>query len=139
MTIIADYPSFSSARENLKEVLDATEHGVSVSVARQGNVSVVMPLDRVRDYFFRTVSPRISIFTENSLTVALMVDRPFAAEGVDVDGALTDLILVLREYAADWDTRLKDAPNHQQYWALVQLVKYSTDEQLREWFETGGE
>jgi antitoxin (DNA-binding transcriptional repressor) of toxin-antitoxin stability system len=139
MTIIVDYPSFSSARENLKEVLDATEHGVSVSVARQGNVSVVMPLDRVRDYFFRTVSPRISIFTENSLTVALMVDRPFAAEGVDLDGALTDLILVLREYAADWDTRLKDAPNHQQYWALVQLVKYSTDEQMLEWFDSGGE
>ncbi len=38
MTIIADYPSFSSARDNLKEVLDATEHGVSVTVARQGNV-----------------------------------------------------------------------------------------------------
>lgn len=139
MSIIADYPSFSSARENLKEVLDATEHGVSVSVARQGNVSVVLPLDRLRDYFFRTVSPRISIFTENTLTVALMVDSPFAAEGVDLDRALTDLALVLREYAADWDTRLKDAPNHQQYWALVQLVKYSTDEQLREWFETGGE
>lgn len=139
MSIIADYPSFSSARENLKEVLDATEHGVSVSVARQGNVSVVLPLDRLRDYFFRTVSPRISIFTENTLTVALMVDSPFAAEGVDIDSALTDLALVLREYAADWDTRLKDAPNHQQYWALVQLVKYSTDEQLREWFETGGE
>lgn len=139
MSIIADYPSFSSARENLKEVLDATEHGVSVSVARQGNVSVVLPLDRLRDYFFRTVSPRISIFTENTLTVALMVDSPFAAEGVDLDSALTDLALVLREYAADWDIRLKDAPNHQQYWALVQLVKYSTDEQLREWFETGGE
>ena len=139
MSIIADYPSFSSARENLKEVLDATEHGVSVSVSRQGNVSVVLPLDRLRDYFFRTVSPRISIFTENTLTVALMVDSPFAAEGVDLDSALTDLALVLREYAADWDTRLKDAPNHQQYWALVQLVKYSTDEQLRKWFETGGE
>ena len=109
MSIVADYPSFSSARENLKEVLDATEHGVSVSVARQGNVSVVLPLDRLRDYFFRTVS------------------------------ALTDLALVVREYAADWDIRLKDAPNHQQYWALGQLVKYSTDEQLREWFETGGE
>ena len=139
MSIIADYPSFSSARENLKEVLDATEHGISVSVSRQGNVSVVLPLDRLRDYFFRTVSPRISIFTENTLTVALMVGSPFAAEGVDIDSALTDLALVLREYAADWDTRLKDAPNHQQYWALVQLVKYSTDEQLREWFETGGE
>jgi len=139
MSINADYPSFSSARENLKEVLDATEHGVSVSVARQGNVSVVLPLDRLRDYFFRTVSPRISIFTENTLTVALMVDSPFAAEGEDIDSALTDLALVLREYAADWDIRLKDAPNHQQYWALVQLVKYSTDEQLREWFETGGE
>ncbi|WP_281640304.1 hypothetical protein [Aurantimicrobium minutum] len=139
MSIIADYPSFSSARDHLKDVLDATEDGVSVSVARQGNVSVVLPLDRLRDYFFRTVSPRISIFTEKSLTVALMVDRPFAAEGVDLDSALADLIVVLREYAADWDTRLKDAPNHQQYWALVQLVKYSTDEQLLEWFESGGE
>lgn len=139
MSIVVDYPSYSAAREKLKDVLDAVDQGRSVTVAREGSISVVLPIERLRDYFFRTVSPHINVFKEKGLTVALMTDRPFAADGVDVDSALADLIIVLREYAADWELRLKDAPNHQQYWALVQLVKCSTDEQLLDWFDNGGE
>ena len=139
MSITIDYPSYSSAREKLKDVLDAVDQGKTVTLAREGSVSVVVPLERLRDYFFRTVSPKISVFKEKGITVALMTDRPFAAEGVDVDSALSELIIVLREYASDWEQRLKDAPNHKQNWALVQLIKVSTDEQLLDWFSHGGE
>lgn len=139
MSITIDYPSYSSAREKLKDVLDAVDQGKTVTLAREGSVSIVVPLERLRDYFFRTVSPKISVFKEKGITVALMTDRPFAAEGVDVDSALSELIIVLREYASDWEQRLKDAPNHKQNWALVQLIKVSTDEQLLDWFSHGGE
>lgn len=139
MAITADYPTYSRAREHLKDVLDATARGRTVTLARDGELSAVMPVPRLRDYFYRTVSPRVRVLSEQGRVIALMEGRPFVSEGSDVDGALADLLLSLREYAEDWEDRLKDAPNHTDAWALVQLVKLSTDEELRDWFERGGE
>lgn len=135
----ADYPTFAGTRERLKEVLDATAQGRTVTVGRGSEVSAVMPLDKIRRHFFRTVSPRTTIFREDDRVVALMEGRPFAAEGSSVDEAISELIDALREYAVYWDDHYQHAPNHAQNWALVQLIKFSTDEQLNEWLERGGE
>ncbi|WP_131921612.1 MULTISPECIES: prevent-host-death protein [unclassified Curtobacterium] len=137
--IAADYPTYSRAREHFKDMLDATATGRTVTVARDGAVSAMLPVDRLRDYFFRTVSPRVSVFREAGAVIALMEGRPFVAQGTDVDDALDDLALSLREYAVDWEDRLQHAPNHHDAWALVQLVKLSTDAELRDWLERGGE
>lgn len=134
-----DYPSFTSARTHFKDVLDATEQGRSVTVARDGQVSVVVPADRLRGFFFRTVSPRVEVTSEHGRIIALMSGRTFVSEGATVDDALSDLVLSLREYAEDWEARLQQAPNHRDNWSLVQLVKLSSDAQLLEWFERGGE
>ncbi len=139
MSLVADYPTYSRAREHLKDVLDAAARGRTVTLARDGELSAVVSVDRLRDYFYRTVSPHIRVRSEDGRVIALMEDRPFVSEGADVDGALADLLLSLREYAEDWEDRLKDAPNHADAWALVQLIKLSTDEELRDWFERGGE
>ena len=139
MPLVADYKSFTDARSHLKEVFDATARGRTVTVQRDGQLSAVMPVDRLRTYFSRTVSPRVRVTREGDRTIALMDGRPFVSEGADVDGALADLALSLREYAEDWDDRLEHAPNHAGNWALVQLIKLSTDEQLLEWLEGGGE
>lgn len=139
MTIAVDYPTYSSARAHLRDVLDATARGRTVTLARDGELSAVMPVDRLRAYFFHTVSPRIRILREEGRTVALMEERPFVSEGVDVEAALDDLLLSLREYADDWEARLGTAPNHAQAWGLVQLIKLSTDVQLLDWFDRGGE
>jgi hypothetical protein len=92
-----------------------------------------------REHLFHTVPPRVEVFKENDAVVALMTGRPFAAEGADLESALAELMFTLREYAEDWENRLQNAPNHAAAWALVQLVKLSTDEQLLEWFDRGGE
>lgn len=139
MSIAVDYPSFTRTREHLKDVLDATAQGRTVTVARDGELSAVVPLDRLRDYFFHTVSPRVRLLAENGVTVALMEDRAFVSEGRNVEEALADLALTLREYAEDWEHRLQQAPNHAQNWGLVQLVKLSTETELLEWLERGGE
>ncbi|MBY6061007.1 type II toxin-antitoxin system prevent-host-death family antitoxin [Microbacterium esteraromaticum] len=136
---VIDYPSYSSARTHFKDVLDATERGRSVTVAREGQVSVVMPADKLRSFFFRAVSPRVELASEDGRVIALLSGRPFVSEGSTVDGALEDLVLSLREYAEDWEARLQGAPNHRDNWALVQLVKLSSDDELLEWFERGGE
>lgn len=136
---VVDYPTYSSARTHFKDVLDATENGRSVTVSRDGHVSVVLQADRLRAFFSRTVSPRVELAHEDGRVVALMSGRPFVSEGASVDGALSDLVASLREYAEDWETRLQQAPNHRDNWALVQLIKLSSDEELLDWFERGGE
>lgn len=136
---IVDYPTYSSARTHFKDVLDASESGRSVTVSRDGQVSVVMQAEHLRKFFSRTVSPRVELATEDGRVIALMSGRPFVSEGATVDDALADLLDSLREYAEDWETRLQHAPNHRDNWALVQLVKLSSNEELLEWFERGGE
>ncbi|MEO9248790.1 hypothetical protein ABDK96_13975 [Citricoccus nitrophenolicus] len=64
---------------------------------------------------------------------------PFAAEGRTVGEAVAELIDSLREYADEWDSHYRHAANHAENWVLVQLVKFSTDDQLNEWLELGGE
>jgi hypothetical protein len=96
-------------------------------------------MDRLHAYFSRTVSPHVRVTREDDRTIAFREGRPFVSEGADVDGALADLPLLLREYAEDWDDRLESAPNHTGNWAVVQLINLSTDEQLLEWLERGGE
>lgn len=96
------------------------------------------PDARPREQLYRTVSPRVRITREDGRTIVLMGGRPFVSEGIDSDGALADLVLVLREYAADWDERLAHAPNHAEHRTLVQLVQLSTDAQLVDWMKRGG-
>lgn len=64
---------------------------------------------------------------------------PVGVEGRTVEAAITDLAMRLHEHALDWDERLCLAPNHVQNWALVQLVNLSTDEELVDWIEDGGQ
>lgn len=139
MTPTVDYPSYTLARMHFKDLLDATALGRSVTVLRDGQMSVMLPADRLREFFFHSIAPRVEIAQERGRVIALMSGRPFVSEGATVDDALADLALSLREYAEDWEARLQSAPNHRDNWALVQLVKLSSDRDLRDWFEHGGE
>jgi hypothetical protein len=99
-----------------------------------------MPAELLRKQPFRAISPRVRITSDNNdRTTALMEDRPFVSEGVDADGALADLALTLREYADDWEDRLGFASNHSGNRGLMQLMKLSSDKQLVELLERGGE
>ncbi|WP_164512823.1 prevent-host-death protein [Leucobacter chromiireducens] len=134
----ADYPTFSSARTHLKEVLDRARAGQMVTVSRGSDVSAVVSATKLRDFLFRTVPPLLEIAHEEGRVIALMRSRPFVSEGRTVDDALADMVESLREYAADWRDHLTDAPNHAEHWPLVQLILLSTDDELRDWFEHGG-
>ncbi|HRA09514.1 MAG TPA: hypothetical protein PKV54_08265 [Microbacteriaceae bacterium] len=92
-----------------------------------------------RTFLFRAVAPRIELVHEDGRVVVLMSGRPFVSEGATVDDALADLVVSLREYAEDWDVRLQHADNHRGNGALVQLIKLSSDGELLDWFERGGE
>jgi hypothetical protein len=48
-------------------------------------------------------------------------------------GLIDETVDALREYAADWQGRLLDAPGHRDLWGLVQLISLSDDSHLRDW------
>ena len=56
-----------------------------------------------------------------------------AVEGGTFADAVTEMVIALREYAADWDDHLLSATNHANNWGLVQIIALSTDEQLTAW------
>ncbi len=63
---------------------------------------------------------------------------PVAADGADLDAAVDEFVAALREYAEDWQARLRFAPNHRHQWPLVQFVALTSDADLSEWVRGGG-
>ena len=49
------------------------------------------------------------------------------------DEAIAEMVDALREYAADWQERLRETPDHRRQWGLVQLINLSDDDQLHDW------
>jgi hypothetical protein len=54
-------------------------------------------------------------------------------DGATFDEAVTEMVAALREYADDWQDHLLGAPNHRASWGLVQLIRLSDDQRLRDW------
>ena len=138
-TAHADFESVTEARKSFRAVLDMADRGRAVTINRNNTVSAVVPAGKLRAFFAATVPSRASVFAEDDRWVVLMEGRPFVSEGDTLDAAVADLVVSLREYAADWDARLRLAPNHEDNWALVQLVNLSSDEELTSWIEQEGE
>lgn len=63
---------------------------------------------------------------------------PAAGEGATLDEAVADVIDAFREHAADWNERLRDAPNHREHGAIVELVERSEDHELHDWIPDAG-
>jgi len=89
--------------------------------------------DKLREHLASTIASNAQFFGEDGAVCILLPDRGFAVESMTLPGALEDMVDVLREYAADWHTRLRHALNHRDNEGLVKLVKLSSAEQLKEW------
>ena len=127
------YDSYTDARTHLKDLLDAADRGRVATVRRDARTTAFVDRERLR-YFLAVVSPsRAQVVAEDGGWSVFIPGLPLAADGASFDEALDEMILALREYAADWQDRLIDAPNHAGNWGLVQLVSLSSDDQLREW------
>ena len=127
------YNSYTEARVHLKELLDAAERGRPATVRRDSSRAAVVDAERLRS-FLAAVSPmRAEVVREGDGWSVLLPGTPVAADGATFDEAVEEMVDALREYAADWQHRLLDAPRHRDNWGLVQLICLSDDEQLRAW------
>ncbi|MHB8188238.1 MAG: hypothetical protein ACYDDU_19660 [Dermatophilaceae bacterium] len=127
------FDSFTSARSNLRGVLDAAHEGLITTVLRENERFVVVAADSLRRELSRLLPSRAAVVAEGGGWSALLPGVPVHGDAKTFDEAIDDLIGALREYAEDWNTRLLRAPNHQQQRSLVELVELSDDTQLRDW------
>jgi prevent-host-death family protein len=127
------YDSYTDARNNLKNLLDAAESGQVVTVRRDSTTTAVLDARRLRHFLASVVPSRAEVVQEAGGWSAFMPGLPVAADGATFDEAIADMVDALREYAHDWQERLLNAANHKENWGLVQLIGLSDDDQLRDW------
>jgi len=127
------YDTYTEARNNLKNLLDAAESGQVATVRRESATTAMLDAGRLRYFLSSVVPSRAQVVQEGDGWSVFIPGLPVAADGTTFDEALNEMVEALREYAQDWQERLLRAPNHRENWGLVQLISLSDDEQLREW------
>ena len=132
------YDSYTDARNNLKNLLDAAESGMVATVRRESITTAVLDAARLRYFLASVVPSRAQVLQEAGGWSAFIPGLPVAADGATFEDAITDMIDALRDYAHDWQDHLLNAPNHRDNWGLVQLISLSDDEQLRDWLTGSG-
>jgi predicted RNase H-like HicB family nuclease len=127
------YDSYTEARNNLKNLLDAAENGQVATVRRESATTAVLDAARLRYFLASVVPSRAQVVQEGDGWSVFIPGLPVTADGATFDEAVDEMVEALREYAQDWQDRLLRAPNHRENWGLVQLISLSDDDQLREW------
>lgn len=127
------FGTFTAARSNLRDLFDTAHSGRVTTVGRDRERFAVVDAGQLRSQLAALRPSGAVVVAEGGGWAAFLPGLPIAGEGADLDGAIEDLIDALREYAADWNERLLDAPNHRDNWSLVALTELSTDEQLKGW------
>ncbi|WP_406281614.1 prevent-host-death protein [Nocardia sp. NBC_00881] len=127
------YESYTEARAHLKDLLDAAGQGRVATVRRDTEYAAVVDAERLRYALTKLCAAGAEVVAENEGWSVFLPGLPIAADGATFDEAVDEVILALREYADDWQGRLRTAPNHRENWGLVQLIGLSDDAQLRDW------
>jgi hypothetical protein len=133
MATVRHFNTFTSARNNLRGVLDAARRGVVTTVTRDKERFVVLSADDLGEQLRRLLPSHAVVVAEGGGWAAFIPGVPVHGDADSFDDAITDLIDALRDYAEDWNDRLHATPNHAQHRSLVELVEFSDDAQLRQW------
>lgn len=130
--------TYSETRRRLREVLDAAEAGQAAGIERRGSRVALVERDRLHGLLadsWRLGRPEA--VAEAGGWSVFLPGTPIAADGADMDEALEEFTVALREYAQDWDERLRLAPNHEYMWPLVLFVSMSSDAEIASWVRGG--
>ena len=131
------FGSSTTASSHLRAVLDAASAGYVTTVDRDDERFVVLPAAQLRDQLAVLLPSRAEVVPEGGGWAVLLPGLPVAGDAESFDSALDDAIDALREYAADWNARLRLAPYHAQHRGVVELVELSDDAELRDWLLGG--
>jgi predicted RNase H-like HicB family nuclease len=137
MATVRHFDSYTEARSKLRAVLDAAHEGLVTTVTRDDERFVVQPADARGAELRRLLPSRAVVVREGGGWAALVPGVPVHGDADTFDDAIDDLVDALREYAEDWNDRLRTAPDHAAHRSLVELVELSDDAQLRAWLVSG--
>ncbi len=128
------YLTSSNARSHLREVLDTAEAGVPIGVRRHDSHIALIESTKLQELLMdsRRLSRPETVAEAGGWSVFLP-GTPVAADGSDLDEAVDEFVTALREYAEDWQARLRFAPNHRHNWPLVQLASLASDADIAKW------
>lgn len=137
MTQLRHFKSYSLARANFRAVLDAASAGFVTTVERDSDRFVVVPAEQLREQLAGLRPSKAEVVREGGGWAVIIPGLPVHGDSETFDGAIDDAIDALREYAEDWNERLRQAPNHAAHRDVVALTELSTDSQLRDWLLGG--
>lgn len=126
------YESHTEARTHLKDLLDAASEGRVATVRHATGRAAVVDVSRLRRCLASVCPSNAQVVSEAGGWSVFVPGLPVAADGATFDEAIGEMADALREYAEDWQERLRTAPNHQDNWGLVQLIALSDDEEPRD-------
>ncbi|MDN5767745.1 MAG: hypothetical protein L0H96_23695 [Humibacillus sp.] len=132
------FTSYTQARQQFRAVLDAASSGVVTTIERDDERFLVVSAEQQRRDLAALRPSRASVVAEGGGWAIILPGLPVHGDGETFDEAIDDALVSLREYAEDWNTRLRRAPNHAQNHVLAELIELSDDDQLREWLVGGG-
>lgn len=126
--------TFTDTRRRLREVLDAAEAGKPIGIERHGRRVALVERDRLQGLLADSWQlGRPEAVAEAGGWSVFLPGTPIAADGADLEEAVEEFIDALREYAEDWEERLRLVPNHEHLWPLVLFVSMSSDAELASW------
>lgn len=126
--------TYSKTGRRLREVLDAAEAGKAAGIESRGSRVALVERDRLHGLLadsWRLGRP--DAVAEAGGWSVFLPGTPIAADGADLDKAVEEFIAALREYAQDWEERLRLAPNHEHMWPLALFVSMSSDTEIANW------
>lgn len=129
--------TLTSARQNIKDLVDASESGQPASLTRDDKTAALVDGERLRSTLSKLIPERVEAVNEEDCWSLFIPGLPISAEAEDLDDAVDEMVYALYEYSVAWVDRLRFAPNHSENWGFVQMVTLSTPEQLREWIVEG--
>ena len=130
------FDSMSEGRTHLRELLDAASRGYPAGLRREQVGFAVIDTRRLRQ-LLAVQDQRPEVVAEADGWSVFIPGIPVAADGETLPEAVDEMVIALRDYAADWIDRLSTAPNHADNWWLVQLVELSSDDELADWLAAG--
>ncbi|MBK8445361.1 MAG: prevent-host-death protein [Micropruina sp.] len=130
---VTHFATLSEARAHMADLTDAAMAGQPASYARDGRNVAAVDADRLRNALSKLRPAQAQVFHENEAVGIALPEPALAVEGPDFNAAVAEMVIALREYAADWADHLRLAPNHDNAWGVVQLVALSSDAELADW------
>lgn len=130
---VRHYGSYTAARTHLRAVLDAASAGYVTTVDREDDRFLVSEATTFRAQLADLRPSQAQVIPEGGGWAVIIPGLPVHGDADTFDAAIDDAIDALREYAEDWNDRLRLAANHAQHRFIVALIELSDDDELRSW------